>query len=369
MAVYKIFASADASIYSSKPAANAGLDEILEVSVKNNRFPLNYFIDPLPSDPLLSDDLRRSLILFDDKDLNTIKSFTTGSYKTNLKLYLANAENLTTTYSLEIRQISQSWAMGTGKSSDNPETRNGVCWYNTGSFTVPVNNWGFFRSAHLTPGGGSWTSQYTTQTFGYKDNKDIDVDVTDIVNTWFNSSQLNNGFIIKHPDGVEQNDKSYIGLSFFSVDTHTIYPPTLEIKWDDSSYTTGSLSVIDNSNTVVTLANNNGNYKYGTAKYKVIINSRDKYPPRTFTTSSFYTTNKALPQTSYWAIQDAKTDDIVIDFDTDYTKISCDGTNSYFNLYMNGLEPERYYKVLIRIVLPDGESYDIDNDLIFKVVR
>lgn len=369
MAVYKIFASADASIYSSKPAANAGLDEILEVSVKNSRYPLNYFVDPLPSDPLLSDDLRRSLILFDDSDINTIKSFTTGSYKTNLKLYLANAENLTTTYSLEIRQISQSWSMGTGKASDTPETRNGVCWYNTGSFTSPINNWGFFRSAHLTPGGGSWTNEYVTQSFGYRDNKDIDVDVTNIVNTWFNSTQLNNGFIIKHPDNVEQSDTSYIGLSFFSVDTHTIYPPSLEIKWDDSSYNTGSLSVVDNSNTVITLANNNGNYKYGTAKYKVTINARDKYPVRTFTTSSFYTTNKALPDTSYWAIQDAKTDDIVIDFDTDYTKISCDGTNSYFNLYMNGLEPERYYKVLIRTVLPDGESYDTDNDLIFKVVR
>ena len=36
---------------------------------------------------------------------------------------------------------------------------------------------------------------------------------------------------------------------------------------------------------------------------------------------------------------------------------------------MSGLEPERYYKVLIRTVLPDGESYDIDNNLIFKVVR
>jgi hypothetical protein len=369
MAVYKIFASADASIYSGKPAANAGLDEILEVSVKNSKYPLNYFVDPLPNTPLLSDDLIRSLILFDSKDLNTIKSYTTGSYKTNLKLYLANAENLTTTYSLEIRQISQSWAMGTGKASDNPETRNGVCWYSTGSFTSPVNNWGFFRSAHLTPGGGSWTSQYVTQSFGYKDNKDIDVDVTSIVNSWFDSSQLNNGFIIKHPDEVEQNNNSYIGLSFFSVDTHTIYPPTLEIKWDDSSYITGSLSVVDNSSTVITLANNNGNYKYGTAKYKVIINARDKYPARTFTTSSFYTTNKALPVTSYYAIQDAKTDDIVIDFDTDYTKISCDGTNSYFYLYMNGLEPERYYKVLIRTVLTDGESYDTDNDLIFKVVR
>jgi hypothetical protein len=98
MAVYKIFASADASLYSSKPALNAGLDEILEIAVKNNEAPLNNFVDPVPSEPIISDDLRRSLILFSDSDLATLKSYTTGSWKTYLRLYLANAENLTTNY-------------------------------------------------------------------------------------------------------------------------------------------------------------------------------------------------------------------------------------------------------------------------------
>jgi hypothetical protein len=373
MAVYKIFASADASIYSSKPAANAGLDEILEVSVKNSLTPLNYFVDPVPSTPLLSDDLRRSIVLFDSNDIESLKKFRSGSYTTNLKLYLANAENLNTSYSLQIAQVHDSWTMGTGKAADSPETRNGVCWYNTGSFTTASNSWGYADfgatgSYYLTPGGGSFEGTICSQSFGYKDNKDINVNVTNIVDAWF-SGFANYGFIVKHFDSVEQNPNSYIGLSFFSTDTHTIYPPTLEMKWDDSSYNTGSLSVIDNSNSIITLANNNGNYKYGTGKYKVTINARDKYPARTFTTSSFYTTNKALPVTSYYAIQDAKTDDIVIDFDTDYTKISCDGTNSYFYLYMNGLEPERYYKVLVRTILTDEESYDTDNDLIFKVVR
>ena len=36
---------------------------------------------------------------------------------------------------------------------------------------------------------------------------------------------------------------------------------------------------------------------------------------------------------------------------------------------MNGLEPERYYKILIKTVLSDGSSYEIDNNLIFKVTR
>jgi len=368
MAVYKIFASADATLYSKYPAQNTGLDEILEVGVKNSDNPTNYFVDPVPTEPLLSDDLRRPLILFSDSDLATIRGFATGSWQAGLRLYVANAENLNTTYSLEIRQVSQSWTMGTGQSGDSPETRNGVCWYNTGSFVSAVNNWGN-GGYYQTSGGGSWNSYYATQSFGYKDDKDINADVTTLVNNWFSSSVTNNGFLIKQATDVENNPNSYINLSFFSIDTHTIYPPTLEIRWDDSSYTTGSLSVVSSSNTVVTLANNLNTFKYGTGKYKFIINARDKYPARVFTTSSLYTTNKALSQNSYWAIQDSKTEDMVVDFNTNYTKISCDGTNSYFYAYMNGLEPERYYKVLIRTILSDGESIDIDNNLIFKVTR
>ena len=368
MAVYKIFASADATLYSKYPAQNTGLDEILEVGVKNSDNPSNFFVDPVPSEPLLADDLRRPVILFSDSDLDVIKSFATGSWQASLRLYLANAENLNTTYSLEVYAVSQSWQMGTGQIDDSPETRNGACWYSPTEFVSASNSWAS-GSYYQTPGGGSWSGSFVTQSFGYKDSKDVNVPVTEIVDRWFSGSQANNGFLVKHTNAIEQNSGSYINLSFFSVDTHTIYPPTIEMKWDDSSYSTGSLAVVNNSNTVVTLANNMDTFKVGTGKYKFMINARDKYPVRTFTTASLYTTNKALPQTSYWAIQDVKTEDMVVDFDTTYTKISCDGTSSYFNAYMNGLEPERYYKVLVKTVLSDGESIDIDNNLIFKVTR
>ena len=36
MAIYKIFPTADATMYSRFPIKNTGLDEILEVSAKNN---------------------------------------------------------------------------------------------------------------------------------------------------------------------------------------------------------------------------------------------------------------------------------------------------------------------------------------------
>ena len=31
-------------------------------------------------------------------------------------------------------------------------------------------------------------------------------------------------------------------LKYFGRETHTIYPPKLEVVWDDSSWSTGSLS-------------------------------------------------------------------------------------------------------------------------------
>ena len=220
----------------------------------------------------------------------------------------------------------------------------------------------------MTPGGGSWTGSYFgSQSFDYKANKDPNVDVTRIVNSWFNGSS-NNGFIVKLPTNIESSSASYMGLSFFSVDTHTIYPPTLEMKWDDSIYT-GSLPSINNSDFVVTIGNNLGIYLTKTELVKFRVNARDKYPARVFVTSSLYTTNKRLPQTSYWALQDVKTTDMVIDFDREFTKISSDSNGSYFGIYMNGLEPERYYKVLIKTDLPTGESLDIDNDCIFKITR
>ena len=58
----------------------------------------------------------------------------------------------------------------------------------------------------------------------------------------------------------------------------------------------------------------------------------------------------------------------VVDFDSNYTKISADYSSSYFDVYMNGLEPERYYTILIKTIL-DGTTKVFDEDIMFKVVN
>ena len=50
------------------------------------------------------------------------------------------------------------------------------------------------------------------------------------------------------------------------------------------------------------------------------------------------------------------------------TKLSADGKSSYFEIDMESLEPERYYKILVKATL-DGSTIVFDEDYIFKVVR
>ena len=58
---------------------------------------------------------------------------------------------------------------------------------------------------------------------------------------------------------------------------------------------------------------------------------------------------------------------MVFDYDN-YTKISADNTSNYFDVYMDGLQPERYYRILIKTEI-DGTTTVVDNNQVFKVVR
>ena len=56
----------------------------------------------------------------------------------------------------------------------------------------------------------------------------------------------------------------------------------------------------------------------------------------------------------------------IIDFDNVANKLSNDTTSSFFKLYMDGLEPDRYYKIQIKSII-DGGTYIYDDDYYFKV--
>lgn len=362
MAVYLIFPQADATLYSRYPLKNTGRDPILEVSVDNSQDGLRFLNRVgLTQNPYYTYDLaansnystsdayfptesiKRSVLQFSAADIAKLKTYASqsvsGAWSASLNLYLASAQNLNTTYSLEFYPVSQSWIMGTGQYAQVPESRNGVSW----TYTGDANN-----SPLWVTGGGTWNANYqSTQSFDYMSNKDINVGIKNIMDGWFSGSIANYGIIIKHPAAIEQNTASFMDLKFFSVDTHTIYPPSIQFKWDDSYYYPQGTNYVLSNQISVVLANNPGVFRQNEV-YKMRTGVRATYPARQFTTSSVYLNQLYFSENTYWALQDVKTDEMVVDFDTKFTKMSADSVSNYFTLYTSGLEINRYYRILIK---------------------
>lgn len=334
MAIYKIFPEKDTFISSYRSTQNFGRDEILEIANETNTTSVNT-------------DVTRTLIQFQTSQItNVINNIISGSaYSSSLKLFLAEA-TLPINYIIYAYPLSQSWDMGLGKSADTPITTTGVTWDTAPTYT---------------------SSSFGSQSFLYTSHKDVNMDVTSIVNQWNSSSISNNGFLLKLSSSIENSTTPLI-TKFFSMDTHTIYPPNLEFKWNDSKYSS-SLTQVTTSDFTPVISNNKPEFEENTI-YNFRIKARDRFPARAFQTSSVYLNVKALPSSSYWALKDVKTEEMVVDFDTNYTKISCDNVSNYFKIYMNGLEPERYYQILYKTILSNGETVVIDDKSnYFKVVR
>ena len=116
----------------------------------------------------------------------------------------------------------------------------------------------------------------------------------------------------------------------------------------------------------------NDGLKNGT-KIKFRLAGRQRYPAKTYETTPRALQVTTFPSgTLFYSVKDALTEETIIPFDQ-YTAVSCDSSGHYFNLWMNGLQAERYYKVLYRFVSGSGtigEINDIhDNDFTFKVEK
>jgi len=367
MAVYRIFPEKDAFISSEVPTGNTGKDEIIEIGGYVDSTGLGQ--------------TNRIVVQYSTSEINdAIANKVTGSYSASLSLYLADAYQIPVNYALYAYPVSGAWDSGVGKFGDIPTNTTGVSWkyrlageageWATGSFAA--NTTGSYLSGS-TPGGGNWYTGSAginlefTQSHALNSTNDVNIDVTKAIQLFNSNTIVNSGFILKLPNNLEYNTTSSIRLKYYGVDTNTIYPPFLEFKWDDSVYSTGSLSVLSNNISIINLTNNKGRYA-DVGKQRFRVSARPKYPIRSFTTSSAFLTNYALPSASYWGLRDENTEEMVVDFDTKFTKISCDTNGSFFDVYMDGLQPERYYRILVKTTL-DGSTTVVDNQNIFKVVR
>ena len=370
---YFVFSEKDATLYQATGSQNTGMDEILEVRK-----------DISPTGNTIN--VSRILIEFDltriTRDINRgiIKK-----PKYFLNLFEANSTNLNTTQSLYAYPVSGSWTMGGGRLDDNPITTEGCSWnFRDGKATSRL--W----LPPVTASGGNWFTGSGFEASASVTHKttDIRMDVTDIVNKWVSGSITNNGFIVKRSGSLglvttgsnddEGNTKRFGNLSFFSSDTHTKYPPSLEVVWDDSVWTTGSLSPLSSTeieDLVIYMKGLRPEYKEKSrVKFRVV--GRDRFPEKTFATTPSTLTVKYLPSGSrtgdgaFYSIQDAETEDVIVPFGSG-SKLSCDSNGNFFNLDLDGYQPERFYSLLFKVVSGSGttqvtEQY-FDEGFTFKV--
>ena len=174
-----------------------------------------------------------------------------------------------------------------------------------------VTGFGAFSEASFSgsaAGGGNWYTGSNVgldviqeRVFTYGQGIDLDVDVTDTVKTWYTNSLAsntkgfpNNGFLVKQSSSREfVNNKNFEAtFRYFSVDTNTIYPPALNLKWNDYCFATGSInqSVLATQESFVNIYNNAGTY-YSESVARMRISAIPKYPDVVFQTASLYTNN------------------------------------------------------------------------------
>ena len=144
-----------------------------------------------------------------------------------LKVKVCKEFQLPIKYAIYAAPLSESWTMGNGYMSDGGSAT-GASW--------------IYRDAYggtqWTVSGGTYISSFVTQSFNY-DAADIDMDVTPIVNQWL-TGLPNFGFLIISSDEFNPDGNGFL-LKYFSQDTNTIYSPVLDVGWDDSTFTTGSI--------------------------------------------------------------------------------------------------------------------------------
>jgi hypothetical protein len=399
MAVYKIFPTQDTTLYSAYPTMNTGLDAILETS---------NIID-ISGAPGVS----RYLVQFDqDEILDVYSNKIDGRpYDVYFKNFIAEARGLNQNTFLEILPLAQSWNNGTGYTSDNPQEIDGASWtysnYSgsgpwspSGIYTNPTQSIYYtssFNTMYGGSGGGNWFydtlgglyvvagyvlpgyvtsilpfSSSANVSFGLRSTKDIEANVSNISNAWVDNTIPNYGFIVKLTSSLEFETNKNIQpiFKYYSVDTNTIYPPCLEFRWRDyETVLTGSAtgSIVNTVDLKMSLAENPGTF-FPESINRFYLNVSPLYPTRIYTTSSLFTNLNYLPTSSYYAIKDLATNEFVINFDNNYTQISSDANGNYFNVYMSGLEPERYYKILIKTNI-NGSTIISDDNYYFKVIN
>ena len=368
--IYNIYPKKDSTIYERYNTINTGIDSILEVSKQlllseSITYPVN----------------SRILMQFDYADLEplTDAGYDLSAASYSLKLYSVEQRELPVSFTIEVNAVSGSWEMGLGRYDYANRLTSGVSWTYRDLESPTGIKWlytsfepGSTGSYSLFPGGGTWytgSALIATKSISFNEHLDLDIDVSSIITNHLNSTIPNDGILIRRTTADESSSRDSMTMQYFSSDTNTIYLPYLQARIDDATFNTGSLQGLNSSDeNVVYFKNLNASYKPNDRSTFRLV-GRPKYVRKTFSTSSVYSEQYYLPYSSSYSVEDLHTKETVIAHDYNYTRISCDPTSSFFNLWMDGLQPERWYKFTIRTKYSNNNVQIHDNEYIFKVNR
>ena len=310
----------------------------------------------------------RVLIQFDTDEINNYitASNIPNTYKTILRLYeTEGVSGLSEEYKIAAYPLSQEWDEGVGKEADDPKTTDGCSWlYRKNRDGATEISW--------TDNGGTYVAgDEVSQSFSLSSSPDIEMDITSMAKKWFSGENTNYGLLLRLSGSREVSTGSFEDLKFFSRQTNTIYSPKLELRWDDhlpaTGSNTGSLNELDISGGVE-------NYLYPihfreaykeTETIKFRFGARKRYIQKSFSTSVQTVSGSFIPHGSgSYSIIDMATNESVVPFSA-YTTMSCDTTSNYFKQDLNAFEPNRAYKILIKVNHNDGQEIIYDNDFEF----
>jgi hypothetical protein len=110
-------------------------------------------------------------------------------------------------------------------------------------------------------------------------------------------------------------------------------------------------------------------YYKETEKIRVRVGARKRYIDKTFSTSIQSISGSYVPDTSgSYSIIDSATGETIIPF-SEYTYLSCETGSMYFDQWLNTFQPNRVYKILLKLTDNDNNEYIYDEDYEFKVIK
>ncbi len=329
----------DTTIYEEFPSREAGLDEILEFGKT-----------------LQGTKACRALVDFNISDISS--SIMNGIISPNsvfdLEFIIANSSNLLTDQIIYVYPLSQSWREGQGYFYQNIlEESQGSTW----RYRYSGSLWAISGSSYTS---GTFSSGSVDTTISK-----ITFNITDLVVNWISGAFSNNGTVIKFSNADEADNTNQGNIKVFSRNTHTVFSPSLIVKWDDSVRNTGSFTSASDYGLIAYPSNLRPSYKLN-EMVRVDVTARVQYPTKTFSSTFAEWSNSYLPSSSYYSIIDVQSNETIIPFD-EYSKLSIDSNGNYFKFKIEKMYPRRFYKILLKIDTASGYNYIFDNNYYFKV--